>query len=110
MALPKGLQVVQAMGAGQVTAQLTFPHDGVMRYEITNWGGAVTTASGAQEPVINGFKTDDGETGNGKNVYIPTTAVYADGRTGVEMQNGYCLEYRKTIWNILHGRQTAHSA
>ena len=61
----------------------------------------VKTASGAAEPVIGGFKTDDGESGNGPNTYIPTTAVYADGRTGVEMRNGYCLEYHKTIWNVL---------
>lgn len=61
----------------------------------------VTTASGTKEGVIAGFKTDDGETGNGTNTYIPKTAVYADGRTGVAMQNGYCLEYHKTIWNVL---------
>ena len=52
-------------------------------------------------PVIGGFKTDDGETGNGSNTYIPTTAAYADGRTGIEMRNGYCVEYHKTAWNVL---------
>jgi len=61
----------------------------------------VATASGAQEPVINGFKTDDGETGNKDHDYIVKSAAYADGRTGVEMKNGYCLEYHKTIWNVL---------
>jgi alpha-D-xyloside xylohydrolase len=61
----------------------------------------VITRSGASEPAIGGFKTDDGESGNGPNTYIPATARYADGRTGIEMRNGYCLEYLKTIWNVL---------
>lgn len=61
----------------------------------------VLTRSGATEPVIGGFKTDDGESSNGPNVYIPKTATYADGRTGVEMRNAYCLEYHKTVWNVL---------
>ena len=61
----------------------------------------VTTASGGQQPAIGGFKTDDGETTNGANIYIPVDAVYADGRTGVEMRNAYCLEYQKTVWNVL---------
>ncbi|BDI28933.1 alpha-xylosidase [Capsulimonas corticalis] len=59
------------------------------------------TASGGSEPVIGGFKTDDGESGNGANTYIPATAAYADGRRGVEMQNGYCVEYHKTIGSVL---------
>jgi alpha-D-xyloside xylohydrolase len=61
----------------------------------------VVTHSGANEPVIGGFKTDDGESGNGPNTYIPTTASYADGRSGIEMRNAYCLEYHKTVWNTL---------
>ncbi len=64
-------------------------------------GSSAVTASGATEPVIGGFKTDDGESGNGTNTYIPLTAAYADGRTGTQMQNGYCLEYHKTVWNVL---------
>lgn len=51
--------------------------------------------------VIGGWKTDDGETSNGDNVYIPVSAAYSDGRTGVEMRNGYCVEYHKTVWNVL---------
>ena len=51
--------------------------------------------------VIGGFKTDDGETDNGSDTYIPTTAVYSDGRTGIEMRNGFCVEYHKMIWNVL---------
>jgi len=62
---------------------------------------SVTVASGAKEPAVGGFKTDDGESGNGPNTYIPSEAAYADGRTGIEMRNGYCLEYHKTIWNVL---------
>ena len=61
----------------------------------------VATASGATQPVIGGFKTDDGESGNGPNTYIPLTASYADGRTGVEMRNGYCLEYHRSVWGVL---------
>jgi alpha-D-xyloside xylohydrolase len=61
----------------------------------------VTTANGQQEPVIGGFKTDDGETSNGSNVYIPTSAVYHDGRTGIEMRNGYCVEYHDTVSRVL---------
>jgi alpha-D-xyloside xylohydrolase len=61
----------------------------------------VTTLSGTTEPTIGGFKTDDGESSNGPNTYIPTTAHYADGRSGVEMRNGYCLEYHKTVWSVL---------
>ncbi len=62
---------------------------------------SVVTRSGTKEPAIGGFKTDDGESGNGPNTYIPTTARYADGRTGVELRNAYCLEYLKTIWSVL---------
>jgi len=51
--------------------------------------------------VIGGWKTDDGETSNGGNVYIPESAHYSDGRTGKEMQNGYCVEYHKTVWSVL---------
>jgi alpha-D-xyloside xylohydrolase len=64
---------------------------------------AVATRAGATEPAIGGFKTDDGETGNGPNTYIPVTAHYADGRTGTEMRNGYCVEYQKTVWSVLGG-------
>ncbi len=51
--------------------------------------------------VIGGFKTDDGETSNGSDIYIPTNAWYADGRSGLEMRNGYCVEYHRTVWNVL---------
>jgi alpha-D-xyloside xylohydrolase len=61
----------------------------------------VVTASGAKQSAIGGFKTDDGESGNGPNVYIPVTAHYADGRTGVEMRNAYCVAYQKAVWDVL---------
>jgi alpha-D-xyloside xylohydrolase len=64
----------------------------------------VVTRSGAKESAIGGFKTDDGESGNGPNTYIPVTASYADGRTGREMRNGYALEYHRTVWNVLKER------
>lgn len=62
---------------------------------------SVVTRSGTSEPAIGGFKTDDGESGNGPNTYIPLTAQYSDGRTGVEMRNGYCLDYHQTVWSVL---------
>jgi alpha-D-xyloside xylohydrolase len=60
----------------------------------------VDTQSG-KEPAIGGFKTDDGESGNDTNTYIPDMAVYSDGRTGREFVNGYCREYLKTVYNVL---------
>lgn len=64
-------------------------------------GSRVSTADGLTEPAIGGFKTDDGETINSGAPYIPTTAAYFDGRTGLEMQNGYCIEYHKTVSSVL---------
>ena len=61
----------------------------------------VTTASGGREPAIGGFKTDDGESSNGPNTYIPVSASYADGRTGVEMRNAYCREYHAAVSGVL---------
>jgi alpha-D-xyloside xylohydrolase len=60
----------------------------------------VTTKSGT-EPAIGGFKTDDGESGNGTNTYIPDTAAYSNGLTGREFVNGYCREYLKTVYSVL---------
>ena len=34
-------------------------------------------------------------------VYIPATAVYADGRTGREIVNGYCVEYHRAVYEVL---------
>ena len=61
----------------------------------------VTTANASSEPAIGGFKTDDGEAVKSGGTYIPTTAVYNDGRTGLEMQNGYCVEYHKAVSSVL---------
>ena len=60
----------------------------------------VNTKNG-KETAIGGFKTDDGEAGNGENTYIPDSAVYSDGRTGKEFVNGFCLEYHKTVHGVL---------
>ncbi len=60
----------------------------------------VHTNSG-REPAIGGFKTDDGEFGNGDRTYIPETAIYANGLNGRDFVNGYCREYHKTIYNVL---------
>lgn len=52
--------------------------------------------------VIGGFKTDDGESGSADgNSYIPTDAVYYDGRTGIEMRNGIAPMYEQTVWGVL---------
>src|SRR5215475_2343940 len=40
-----GLELTQALGASQITSQLTFAHDGVMRYEVTDWGAANPVAT-----------------------------------------------------------------
>jgi len=62
----------------------------------------VTTQAATREPVIGGFKTDDGETRSSDgNIYIPESAFYADGRTGKEMRNGYCAEYHRAVYNAL---------
>jgi alpha-D-xyloside xylohydrolase len=60
----------------------------------------VDTKSG-KEPAVGGFKSDDGESGNGPNIYIPDTAAYANGLTGREFVNGYCVEYHRTVYNVL---------
>jgi hypothetical protein len=36
--LGNGLELTQSLGSSQITTRLTFPHDGVMRYEVTDWG------------------------------------------------------------------------
>lgn len=72
----------------------------------------VTTRSGLAESAIGGFKTDDGEAltnppaagdtnAPAGGEYIPLDLRYADGRTGREMRNGYCVEYQKTIQGVL---------
>lgn len=62
---------------------------------------AVGTSSGGTESAIGGFKTDDGEFGNGTDVYIPDDARYANGKAGREFVNGYCLEYHRTVYSVL---------
>jgi alpha-D-xyloside xylohydrolase len=64
----------------------------------------VTTRSGAHESAIGGWKTDDGESGNGHDTYIPLSAHYADGRTGSEMRNAYCVAYQQAVWEVLGTR------
>ncbi len=52
------------------------------------------------DPVIGGFKTDDGEALDSGAPYIPTAASYFNGKTGLEMQNGYCVEYHKAVSEV----------
>ena len=60
----------------------------------------VDTKTG-KETAIGGFKTDDGEFGNGTNTVHPRVGLYSNGRTGKEFVNGYCLEYHKTVHGVL---------
>jgi alpha-D-xyloside xylohydrolase len=46
--------------------------------------------------VISGIKTDDGESD-----FIPLHALYSDGRTGVEMRNGYVFEYLRAVYGAM---------
>jgi alpha-D-xyloside xylohydrolase len=43
--LANGIELKQQLGAGQITSRLTFPHDGVMRFEVIDWGGSKPQAS-----------------------------------------------------------------
>jgi len=61
----------------------------------------VTAADGSSVPAIGGFKDDDGESGNGTNTYIPLNATYYNGLTGLDMQNGFCVQYHKTVSSVL---------
>ena len=72
---------------------LDFTNPNAVQYLQSTLSNLVNQSGG----VIGGFKTDDGE----GNPFIPANALYADGRTGVEMQNGYCLEYQKTVSAVL---------
>ncbi len=53
--MANGFELIQDVSGTNVTAQLTFPADGVMRYEITDWNGlkpvqtSVAAASDANE-------------------------------------------------------------
>jgi alpha-D-xyloside xylohydrolase len=60
----------------------------------------VDTANG-RESAVGGFKTDDGEFGNGQEVYIPARAAYANGLNGRQFVNGYCVEYHRTVYDVL---------
>jgi alpha-glucosidase (family GH31 glycosyl hydrolase) len=73
---------------------------------------AVQTRAGITESAVGGFKTDDAEAltntpapGNinhpAAGEYIPRDLKYADGRTGRQLRNGYCVEYQETIQGVL---------
>jgi alpha-D-xyloside xylohydrolase len=85
-------------------------HDWLKEQLVKLIGGSnITTKSGAKEPAICGFKTDDGEAqtapnanNNPSGTYLSTKAKYADpGVTAVEMRNRYCVEYQKAVYSIL---------
>ena len=73
-----GLQLVQAAGATSIISRLTFPFEGVMRYEVIDWGGlpvsetSVTAPSDASEHAYGfGEKFADFDK-SGKKVHIMT--------------------------------------
>ncbi|HKW30673.1 MAG TPA: TIM-barrel domain-containing protein [Verrucomicrobiae bacterium] len=82
-------------GAG---SPVDFTNPNARRWLAARLSNLVAQSSG----VIGGFKTDDGESGSADgNSYIPTNAVYFDGRTGIEMRNGFAPAYEKTVWSVL---------
>ena len=49
--LPDGLELKQHLGAATITTRLTFPHEGVLRYEVTDFGGVSPTATAVACPL-----------------------------------------------------------
>lgn len=43
--LADGLELKQKVGTSLIISRLTFPHEGVMRYEVTDWGSVVPVAT-----------------------------------------------------------------
>jgi alpha-D-xyloside xylohydrolase len=76
---------------------LDFTNPNAVQYLQSTLSNLVAQSGG----VIGGFKTDDGEAQASPTPFIPLNAQYADGRTGVEMQNGFCVEYQKTVSGVL---------
>lgn len=52
--IANGLELQQALGSGRVTSRLTSPDDAVVRYEITDWGGASPRAVAFAGPSATG--------------------------------------------------------
>lgn len=65
------------------------------------WQAQLSNLVAVSGGAIGGFKTDDGESGNPPGSYIPSTASYFDGRTGIEMANAYAPLYHRTVWHVL---------
>lgn len=69
----------------------------------------VPTKTGAREPALCGFKTDDGEArtapranNNPSGIYLTADAQYGDpGVTALEMRNRYCVSYHEAVSTIL---------
>jgi alpha-D-xyloside xylohydrolase len=76
---------------------LDFTNPNAVQYLQNTLSNLVSQSGG----VIGGFKTDDGEAQASPTPFIPTNALYADGRTGVEMQNGFCVEYQRAVSGVL---------
>lgn len=95
-ASPGGPPLVVSWWKGQ-GSPVDFTHPQARQWLQQQLAALVAESGG----VVGGFKTDDGESGNPPYSYIPKTAVYYDGRTGVEMANAFATEYHKAIWEVL---------
>jgi alpha-D-xyloside xylohydrolase len=88
-----------------IGSPVDFTNPNATRWLQDQLSNLVLTSQSGGFDVIGGFKTDDGESGHppedNSDTYIPSNASYADGRTGVEMRNGYALEYHRAIWSVL---------
>src|SRR6516162_1006918 len=48
--LSDGLELTQSLGTATTRSRLTFPHEGVLRYEVTDWGGVVPEETSVTAP------------------------------------------------------------
>src|SRR5262249_52965807 len=49
-AITDGVEMTQELGRRIVTTRLTLPADGVVRYEVVDWGGSAPTATSVDAP------------------------------------------------------------
>ena len=68
--------------------------------QLTTCAAAWSTRESGKETAIGGFKTDDGEVGNGQHLH-PRDGRLQQRPDRREMRNGYCVEYHKTVHGVL---------
>jgi alpha-D-xyloside xylohydrolase len=49
-AIPDGLRLTQKLGGAVITARITSSHEGVIRYEVVDWGGVAALATAIAAP------------------------------------------------------------